>query len=582
MIEATVAAPRILVVEDDPEQSEQMERTLSDLGYHVVDRANSGLSGVEAARRHHPDLVLMDVRLPGALDGVGAARAICETDDIPMVFVTGASGGDELRRVISSTPHGYVVKPFGRGQLEAAVELGLHRWRSEHARKEREKWLELMLRSHEDIVVVLDDSGTVEYVSPSVEAVLGLPPTRHVGRDFLERSHPEDRSRVRQAMEAVIGGSAERLRMETRFRRVGGGWRRLRLEGEVYRPGSPGHAAGASGERVRLVVRARDMTRGRARERRRQASEERYRMLFRNGAAGAFQATLGGDLTDANDALVHMLGYGSREELLRASVGGLVPTSAAGVDHPEELRRGRSMFSAEVRLQKKDGAELIGLVGVSVTLRDGGEGPLVVGIVMDITRRKRMEADLERMAFEDPLTGLMNRRAFDDHAARYLALAKRRRTHLGIIYLDLIGFKSINDGLGHEAGDEVLAVVARRLEAGARGSDLVCRMGGDEFVVLLPDVDSWSAAMDVAHRLDGELREPITAAGSSVAVRAAMGVAIYPDNGSSVDALLRWADRSLYGAKGGRVGRASQGLEVRPLSEVRGEAGEARTPGWRA
>ncbi|HSR43078.1 MAG TPA: response regulator, partial [Longimicrobiales bacterium] len=92
MIEATGATARILVVEDDPDQSEQMERTISDLGYDVVDRARSGLSGVRAARRHHPDLVLMDVRLPGAIDGVGAARAIWETDDIPMVFVTGASG----------------------------------------------------------------------------------------------------------------------------------------------------------------------------------------------------------------------------------------------------------------------------------------------------------------------------------------------------------------------------------------------------------------------------------------------------------------------------------------------------------
>ncbi|HSR41680.1 MAG TPA: diguanylate cyclase, partial [Longimicrobiales bacterium] len=194
-----------------------------------------------------------------------------------------------------------------------------------------------------------------------------------------------------------------------------------------------------------------------------------------------------------------------------------------------------------------------------------GRGQLEAAVELGLLRwrsertRKEREKWLELMAYEDPLTGLMNRRAFDDHATRYLALAKRRRTLLGLIYLDLVGFKAINDGFGHEAGDEVLAAVARRLEAGARGSDLVCRMGGDEFVVLLPDVDGWSAAMEVAHRLDRELREPITAAGSSLKVRADMGVALYPADGSSVDALLRSADRSLYDAKGGRVGSGVAG-----------------------
>lgn len=301
-----------------------------------------------------------------------------------------------------------------------------------------------------------------------------------------------------------------------------------------------------------MVVHARDITRGRARERRLRASEERYRLLFRDSVAGAFQATLDGELTDVNHALVEMLGYSSRDELLRRSLGGLMPAPTTRGELLDELRHGRSSFSDEVRLQTRDGTEIIGLLGASVTRLGNGDGPMVIGTVMDITERKRMEVDLERMAYKDPLTGLVNRRAVYKHAARYLALAERRSTHLAVVYLDLAGFKEVNDRLGHDAGDAVLTAVARRLEAGARDGDVVCRMGGDEFVVLLPEVPGVDSAVEVAHRMERHLRNPIPAGGSSVVVLADMGVAVYPEDGTSLDTLLRAADSALYRAKESR------------------------------
>jgi diguanylate cyclase (GGDEF)-like protein len=150
------------------------------------------------------------------------------------------------------------------------------------------------------------------------------------------------------------------------------------------------------------------------------------------------------------------------------------------------------------------------------------------------------------MAQHDPLTGLPNRLLFDEFAHRRLALALRQKRALSLLALDLDGFKGVNDTLGHAAGDDVLKAAARRLESAVRASDMVARIGGDEFMVLLYDVDV-TTAMDTAQRMVGLLSAPYV--GVSVAVSASVGVAMYGGASDTWQDLAARADQALYVAK---------------------------------
>lgn len=284
--------------------------------------------------------------------------------------------------------------------------------------------------------------------------------------------------------------------------------------------------------------------------------EPRYRRHFQRSTAGAFEADETGEITDANPALATLLGYDSRAELLERSLADVVSGSPASDRLLERIRTGEALVSEEVQLRTKQDAEVVVLLCTNVVRSAGEDGRRVVGTVMDITRQKRHEFELERQAFEDHLTGLANRRAVEEHAARYLPLADRQGHPLGLIYMDLARFKEINDRFGHPAGDDVLIEVARRLEAGARESDVVGRVGGDEFLVLLPDVSDVDDVMTVVLRMERELETPIELDDDTrTTIRAEMGVSLFPDHGSNLEELLRAADRAMYRAKESRDDR---------------------------
>lgn len=185
----------------------------------------------------------------------------------------------------------------------------------------------------------------------------------------------------------------------------------------------------------------------------------------------------------------------------------------------------------------------------------------VYGVLVDITRLKRAEQAMERLAMEDPLTGLGNRRCFDDALARATAKADRRDAGVVVALIDLDGFKPINDRYGHDHGDEVLRIVARRLLQMVRAGDVVARFGGDEFALVVEDM----AAVDVepwAARLLRELGRPMVIDGHVLSVRASMGWTRYPDDASSTASLVRHADTALYQAKA--AGGASQAAFTPP------------------
>jgi diguanylate cyclase (GGDEF)-like protein/PAS domain S-box-containing protein len=186
----------------------------------------------------------------------------------------------------------------------------------------------------------------------------------------------------------------------------------------------------------------------------------------------------------------------------------------------------------------------------------------VRGIVLnarDISERKAFEEQLAHQAFHDPVTNLPNRALFVERVRHAIGRARREDSGLGVIFLDIDDFKTINDSLGHGAGDAALIDVAKRLSASIRSSDTAARFGGDEFVVLLEDLESVETAVEVAERILEDLRQPLTAAGKELSVRGSIGISILEGRSTaSADDLIRDADAAMYIAK--RDGKGSYRL----------------------
>jgi diguanylate cyclase (GGDEF)-like protein len=170
----------------------------------------------------------------------------------------------------------------------------------------------------------------------------------------------------------------------------------------------------------------------------------------------------------------------------------------------------------------------------------------------DITERRRAEDRIAYLAYHDALTGLANRTKLEEHLDLALARAGRAGSAVALLYVDLDGFKLVNDSFGHAVGDEVLQTVGRRMEAVLRAGDTLARHGGDEFLVLLADLDAepGPAAEAVAHKLVAALREPLKVAGVEFQIDATVGISLFPDDADTGDALLRHADAAMYASKG--------------------------------
>lgn len=203
----------------------------------------------------------------------------------------------------------------------------------------------------------------------------------------------------------------------------------------------------------------------------------------------------------------------------------------------------------ELRLAGRGGPERFVLVSaVHVVEEEAFEAHYVL-LCTDITRQKRDQFSLRHEARHDSLTGLANRLAFHEHLRSALSRAERRGTKLAVLFLDLDGFKAINDQYGHECGDRLLETVARRLRAVVRTGDAVARLGGDEFTILLEDVVDATDVAAVAAKLGATIRQPVDLEDVTLRVQSSIGASLFPENGRTPDELLDRADLALYRVK---------------------------------
>lgn len=185
-----------------------------------------------------------------------------------------------------------------------------------------------------------------------------------------------------------------------------------------------------------------------------------------------------------------------------------------------------------------------------------GGSPQIATIARLEQRVEWLERELAQAQFSathDELTGLLNRGLFKDRLEQAVTLAKRQRRQVGLLFLDLDGFKHINDRFGHLAGDKLLQQVAQRLVGCTRDADTVGRVGGDEFMVLIPEVDGERGAAYLARKLKRCLAKPHTIDGYTLVLTASIGSAVYPDDCADREGLIRYADTAMYVAKSGSI-----------------------------
>jgi diguanylate cyclase (GGDEF)-like protein/PAS domain S-box-containing protein len=392
-----------------------------------------------------------------------------------------------------------------------------------------------------DLAVTAGYDGFFKTVNPAVEHILGWTPEEFTSRPFLEMVHPDDRGATEKVVEGLAAGEVY-FSFVNRYVTRAGTYRTL--EWNALMP---------SDEEL-IYASGRDITERALMEQALRDAEQRFRTAFDGAPIGVCLVSLDaadpGRLLQTNPALAEMLG---------ASVEDLAGVALSSVLHPEDFAETYASLtdlvdgsSAQVELEKRfmhrNGHPV--WVLISSARLPAARGGLAVSVthVMDISDRRQFEGRLQHLADHDALTGLFNRRRFNEEVERALKSAKRYHEAGAVVFLDLDGFKFVNDTLGHAAGDELIARVSSCLGSSLRETDTLARVGGDEFAVLLAHCDR-TAAVRVAEKLLASLRGSGPAL-SETRVSGSAGIALFSgDDELTADELVVAADIAMYDAK---------------------------------
>jgi diguanylate cyclase (GGDEF)-like protein/PAS domain S-box-containing protein len=295
----------------------------------------------------------------------------------------------------------------------------------------------------------------------------------------------------------------------------------------------------------------RDITERKQMEEALRQGEEKYRTILESIQEGYFEVDLTGNFTFCNDSMSRLTGH-SKEELL-----GMNHKQFTSKETAKEVFQafnkvyatGEPSKAFDWQVIRKDGVELF--IETSITLQKDSSGKPAgfKGMIRDITEHKRIEQQIHYMATHDALTGLPNRLMFSQLLNQAIRSAQRNKRQLAVFFIDLDRFKTINDSLGHEAGDRLLKEIARRFKKSLRAVDVVGRLGGDEFVIFIEEVKEFRQVEIVAHKILSSAIKPMVLQGEECRVTASIGISIYPKDGEDDQSLIKNADMAMYFAK---------------------------------
>ncbi|MCW2314501.1 diguanylate cyclase (GGDEF)-like protein/PAS domain S-box-containing protein [Rhodoblastus acidophilus] len=356
------------------------------------------------------------------------------------------------------------------------------------------------------------------------------------GRDFVALAHPDDRDELDRVFRAAVKARAP-FAHACRLRFGDGRIKWVDLRAMMH-----AHAG-----RVRRVSGTmQDITA------RRQADEEisLAARVFDNSLNGVVITDAKNRILRINRAFTRILGY-QHEELVGKTTAVLKSDRHDATFYRALWRelKNAGEWQGEIWDRRKDGGVTPLWQSISAVRDSRGDVINYIGVFYDLSDQKRAAAHIHHLAYYDALTDLPNRQSFNDSCEQALKLARRDRTNLAVLFLDLDRFKYVNDTLGHPVGDELLRGVARRIKRALRQSDIIARLGGDEFIVLAQGVAHPDAAARIAEKIIHTLAKPFSIDGHRLEIRVSVGISCFPHDGADAATLIKNADLALYKAK---------------------------------
>jgi len=436
----------------------------------------------------------------------------------------------ELEGIRSRTDLSRRMTVTGRDEMSAFASAvnelldGLQR----HEYKDR-----AVLEAVPDAMILLGSDGIFLDFHPSNAQDFTVSPENYIGRSVGDILAPETADAVLAVMQtAKKTGHAQVLEFESQPQ---GATAVQQYEARI--------AAIGDGSYLAIV---RNIT-----ERKSAEANMRIQISAMNAASDQIVITDGEECVEfVNPAFERATGF-SREEVIGKNASCLVAGKRDETSHTEiwKANRAGKTWHGEIVGRRKDGNHCPEDMTVTPVMNDASVVEHCIAIKRDITAQKIYEAQLDRMAHHDSLTGLPNRLLFSDRLTQRIAEARRRGEQVAVMFLDMDRFKLVNDTLGHNSGDRLLTQVADRLKTALRDADTVARMGGDEFTVILSQVRDLDDASMIARRILDTVSKPFHLGGHELYLTASIGISVFPSDGSDVETLVRNADAAMYHAK---------------------------------
>ncbi len=422
----------------------------------------------------------------------------------------------------------FILQLSQRQQIEEALQQSEQKYRS-------------LLDHTSNIIVLFDQNGTIEYATPSAEKLTGYTQQELNGKHFTELIHPDWRIKTSLFYARQIKTKTQETFNEFpivaksgQVRWVAQVLELLFDEDEV-----------TGGQGVLMDVSSRIQAQKALKE-----SEQNFRTLFNQSNDAVLIHDLDGILLEVNRRAAEMLGY-QLDELVGTDLRTLLSEEESHrlAGNLILLREGAHIPVFERQLKKKDGSYVPVEINTALVRNSDGQPEKALGVVRDISERKKNEEKLRFLATHDPLTKLPNRTHFNEHLKAASARAIRKNSMLAVAFIDLDNFKEVNDQYGHDIGDLVLQIISRRIQNTLRKSDLVARMGGDEFIILVEDIQEAENAGILFQKIRKKISEPIQIEKNTLMVYPSIGISLFPRDDPDPKKILQLADIAMYAAK---------------------------------
>ncbi|MGC2463844.1 MAG: EAL domain-containing protein [Candidatus Acidiferrum sp.] len=551
----------LLLVEDNPGDARLLREMLKEQGLHSAELTH--LECMADAEKHlsggEVDIILLDLGLPDA-EGMDAVRRVrTAAPRVPIVVLTGRDDEALASQALQEGAQDYLVK----GQIDSRGLLRALRYAIE--RMDAARMFRALLESAPDAMIVTNGEGKIILVNERVEPMFGYRRAELLGQQIevlvperFRRKHPGQRKDF---------FAHPPLRNVGSNRMVYG----LRKDGSEF-PADINLSHLEIEEEVLVLSAIRDTTDRKKTEDALFLEKERAQVTLNCIGDAVICTDISGNITFLNVVAEKMTGWTWQEaagrpmaevfRILEAATREIIPNPmdvAVGLDRTVHL-------PLSCILVRRNGIETPIEDSVAPIHDRQGKATGAVIVFRDVSTALALAAEMAHSAQHDFLTGLPNRMLLNDRVDQAIVLAPRHAKKVAVLFLDLDGFKHINDSLGHPTGDKLLQSVAKRLVGCVRSSDTVSRQGGDEFVVLLSEMEQSEDAAISALRILQEVAEAHTIDGHVLHVTASIGLSVFPDDGMDAETLIKNADTAMYQAK--ENGRQSYQF-FRPAMNVR-------------